>query len=402
MTNNLTKYTRLMNRREDGNVMVLTVLMIVIMLGSAGMVIDYGVAAVQEARLQKATDAAALAAVQDLPAIDTAKSRMVSYFTTNYAEHQRASATYSADSEFVWVEAQDPVPTYFMSLFGIDRLTVNAKSKAQLEMLDLSKGRGIMPFVLINPNKNSNPNDDLNPNDPLAVGRPYVLKYGEDTIMIDDWWLGEQTISHGNDHDGHGGLASAGWRSVLALDPDSTDPDVNANSADDFRTNFADGWDGFVTIGDILNSNPGVMTGAVTQGRRDRMSAIETDYSWEAFDEEFMAANPNHPRIVVVPIVSLGSYGVGNDGLQSWHQATENEILNESYDWTHSRVDGFAAFYLLDDHEQRALPGGNSLDRKWIAGRYLGAANIGGSTGNNVGGNGGGDFGLRIGRLIPY
>jgi hypothetical protein len=388
-----------------------------IMLGVAGMVMDYGIAAVQEARLQKSTDAAALAGIQDLPLQEVAKTRMVEYFNTNYTYNTRATATYGTDAETCWVSAVDPVPTFFMSLFGIDELYANARSKAKLQVVTSSKGLGVMPFVLLNPNSNWCPGDDLedgradlNNDGDIAnnVGRDYILKYGEDSMMVDDWYGCEQILdpTHLHDPDSDGiDLSNGGWRTPLALDPNSTDPYSDANSADAFRTNIEGGWDGYMNIGDILDSNPGVMTGATTQGRRNRLAGSTTTYEQIIADREYDYVHfVNDPRLIVVPIVSLGKYGVGNDGLQSWQVASQNEIENESYDWMHSRVDGFALFYMWDDHEQKdesIVPGGSLTDTKWITGRFLGFANIGGS-GAPGDEDPDADFGLRYGRLIPW
>lgn len=66
-------------RREDGQVLPLVALMMVVLLGFAGLAIDMGRVWVAQRQLQAAVDAAALVAGQDLPNASTAYTQGVSY-----------------------------------------------------------------------------------------------------------------------------------------------------------------------------------------------------------------------------------------------------------------------------------------------------------------------------------
>lgn len=359
------------------------------MIGVTGLAVDYGNAIMQESKLKTATDLAALAGVQELPYTIEAESEMQNYFEENYSMAADSTTQMDSASDNCWITASHEVPTYFMRIFGQDTLTVKAASKAVLESIEgMSGGKGIMPFVIVNPNKNGNPNDDFNASN---YGKPFVLKYGEDNIMVEDWFFGRQMVAWGTPHS-EGNIADGGWRSVLSLDPDSMDPYSNANSADAFRTNFENGWQGQVEIGDILDSNPGVMTGATTQGRTNRLSGF-TSTDWSGFDVNL---DPLNNRVVVVPVVSLGEYV---DGV--WQEASPTDVQNGNYQWTKSHVDGFAAFFLLTSQEQGALPGGNLVNNKWIVGRFIYGANIGGEI-ITPGSSEGPDMGMTQGRLVPF
>lgn len=76
-------------RREEGQVMILFALVIVVLLGTAALVVDLGLLRTDEARLQNAMDAGALAASQDLPAgastIAAVSSTATSYAQANFA-----------------------------------------------------------------------------------------------------------------------------------------------------------------------------------------------------------------------------------------------------------------------------------------------------------------------------
>ena len=375
---------------EAGNVLLLAVLSSAALIGASGFAVDYGMAVMQESKLQAATDLAALAGVQDLPFTNVSLARMQNYFMENYTRAGESTVQYDGDSASCWLTASHPVNTYFMRIFGRDTLTVHAQSKAVLENIEgFEGGIGVMPFVLINPNGNGNPNDDLNASN---NGQPFILKYSSDNIMVDDWFYGRQIVQPLVIHMEGGSIRDAGWRSILALDPDSMDPQTNSNSGADFNLNFAQGWKGHIEIGDILDSNPGVMTGPTVQARNDRLDGNNTQ--WSTFDANL---DPTNSRILVVPVVTLGYY----DGLGVWHAASDQQIIDGTYDWMHSRVDSFAAFYLLSDTEQMALPGGNYLDRKWVVGRYLYGVNIGGLL-INPGDSEGPDLGMRQGRLVEF
>lgn len=359
------------------------------MIGVTGLAVDYGNAIMQESKLKNATDLAALAGVQDLPYTDSAEFEMQEYFDENYSLAAATTTQMDSGADYCWITASHEVPTYFMRFFGQDTLTVKAASKAVLEPIEgMTGGKGVMPFVIINPNKNGSPNDDL---DASNNGQPFVLKYGSDNIMVEDWFYGRQMVAWGNPHS-EGSLPNGGWRSVLALDPNSMDPYTNENSAESFRTNFGDGWKGSVKLGDILDSNPGVMTGATTQGRSDRLDGF-TSTDWSGFDVNLDSQNG---RVVVVPVVSLGQYVNG-----VWQEATTVDIQNGNYDWQKSRVDGFATFFLLSSCEQNQLPGANLVNNKWVVGRFIYGANIGGDI-RTPGNSGGPAMGMTQGRLVPF
>lgn len=70
-------------KNEDGQVLVLFALLIVVLMGFAALVIDVGMVALQKTNLQNAADAAALAGAQDLPTVGTAKSTAVAFAGKN-------------------------------------------------------------------------------------------------------------------------------------------------------------------------------------------------------------------------------------------------------------------------------------------------------------------------------
>ena len=375
---------------ESGNVLVLTILSSVIFIGVTGLVVDYGTAVMMEAKLKTASDVAALAGIQEIPYQSSSVDKMQVYMEQNYAQDADCTTEYYSDDESCWLISSSNVQTYFMRYFGVDTLTIHARSKAILEPIEgVSGGKGITPFVIMNPNKNSNWSDDLVESN---HGKPYILKYGSDNIMLEDWYYGRQIVGEGIIHDDTT-LPDGGWRSTLGLDPDSDNPEDESLAASDLQLNFAEGWKGDIEIGHILNSNPGVITSAIRKGRDDRLDGY-TSVTWDGFDANL---DPQSNRIVIVPIVSLGDFDVNGN----WHEATQAEIESGTYTWKSSKVDGFAAFFLLTAEEQSILPGGGNIDNKWIIGRFIYGVNIGGEI-ITPGNSDGPDFGMSAGRLIPF
>ncbi len=378
------------SNNESGNVLVLALFSSAIFIGVTGLVVDYGTAVMMETKLQTASDIAALSGVQELPYQSYSQIKMQEYMVQNYPDTANCNVEYFSDDESCWLISSANVPTYFMRYFGMDNLTIHARSKAILESIEgISGGKGVTPFVVVNPNKNSIGADDLVESN---HGKPYILKYGTDNIMLEDWYYGRQIVGEGVIHD-ESSLPDGGWRSTLGLDPDSDDPEDESLAASDLQENFTVGWKGDMEIGHVLNSNPGVIDSAIRKGRDARLDGY-TSVSWDGFDANL---DPESNRIVLVPVVSLGDF----DLYGNWHDATHAEIESGTYTWKSSKVDGFAAFFILTEDEQSILPGADNIDGKWIVGRFLYGVNIGGEI-LSPGNSGGPDFGMSQGRLVPF
>ena len=72
-------------RRDEGQVIVITALVMVVLLAMTGLVIDVGRLYLAQRDLQKATDAAALAGAQDIPDGITAVTTACSYSAADAA-----------------------------------------------------------------------------------------------------------------------------------------------------------------------------------------------------------------------------------------------------------------------------------------------------------------------------
>jgi hypothetical protein len=138
-----------LRRREDGQVLVFSVLVLVALLGIASLVVDGGSALLQRRNQQGVADAAAMAAIKDLPAsTSAANATALSYATTqNVADGSTvdqvvvtATSSGSCDGGFgmttlapesVCVIVHANTAGSFSRLFGLDVWKASARAIAQ-------------------------------------------------------------------------------------------------------------------------------------------------------------------------------------------------------------------------------------------------------------------------------
>jgi hypothetical protein len=128
---------------EDGQVLVPVVLMMVALLGMAGLALDVGMAYAQQQAVQQAADAAAMAGADDLPgsaaaAIDdatayAAQNRFrngVGGVTVQVFSPPEQSRSQNGNPNSVEVLISEPVSTTFLRALGFDAFTVHGHAVA--------------------------------------------------------------------------------------------------------------------------------------------------------------------------------------------------------------------------------------------------------------------------------
>lgn len=120
-------------KNEDGQAMVLFVLVLVALMGFAALVIDLGTVQVTKAKLQSAADAAALAGAQDLPTASTAKNTAITYAGKNGFQASETTATtpYNGDPLKIEVVCTSNVQYSFARVLGFTDIHLSANSVAQ-------------------------------------------------------------------------------------------------------------------------------------------------------------------------------------------------------------------------------------------------------------------------------
>jgi len=145
-------HARLRRRWRRGAVLVLTALLLPVLLGITGLVIDAGLLMVSSRKAQNAADAAATAAAFDLllgRAVDTARATAVTY-TRAHNQLTTANVTvnvppsrgpYQGDPSYVEVIVQNSVRTVFIHMLGVNRdQLVRRRAVAGMKPINVTPG----------------------------------------------------------------------------------------------------------------------------------------------------------------------------------------------------------------------------------------------------------------------
>ena len=135
-------------RREDGQAIVLAVLMLTALLGMAALVLDVGAWFRAQRATQATADAAALAAAQALPEDPGLATALASEYANKNgggADEVRIT-TGVLPNDTVRVHVKRTAPGLFSRLFGIDSVSVGAHAKARAGTP--SAARWVAPIVV--------------------------------------------------------------------------------------------------------------------------------------------------------------------------------------------------------------------------------------------------------------
>ena len=130
-------------RAERGQSTVMVVLFMTVILGMAAAVVDVGSWYRADRAVQQAADAAALAGAQALPqSTSQASSLALSYSDRNGGGVLGGDISFSTTertNDTIAVRARRPAPGFFVRLFGIDSVTVDATAKARAGVLGAAR-----------------------------------------------------------------------------------------------------------------------------------------------------------------------------------------------------------------------------------------------------------------------
>lgn len=267
----MSRWLRAAKSEEHGSVMVLIAVAMTALLAIGAISVDAGKLYVERQHLANVADAAALAGAQFLPdntnlAIETA----LEYVELNGVPREQATAAIAdASNQKIRVTIEQNVPLTFARVIQIDEKSVMAGANAIRG--PIGRVRGVIPIGV-----------------DLADG----IQFGE-TVMLKE---GGGYGSHGN----FGGLALGGRGACV------------------YRENLREGYDDWLEVGQVIDSEPGNMAGPTRQGLQDRIDA----------DPYATVSNcsPDSPRLLLLPIVDFtGAHG-------------RSEVT----------IEGFACFFLDD------------------------------------------------------
>lgn len=305
------------HRGEQGQVLYMFIAGLVVLLGLVGMSVDLGMMVFTRTDLQKAADAAAFAASQDLPNTGAAETAAEEYVALNAGNETVANVTFKQvgiSVDTVTVETTKHVDFFFLRVLGMDGTDVEAK--ATVQVASYAGGNGLVPFGLVASNDS---NSTLLQNS-----------------CFNGWENGEPTFKQNMSCTMKFGAGSNSGGDFGALSLDSS-------GGSTYRDNIGSGSKTVYKKNDKVPSETGNMNGPTRQGIDDRLalprpSGCETDvktevleYSTNAEGETVVSVREeckHHPRIILIPVVDK----INNPQLSTilgfafmWLESTSNQ-----------------------------------------------------------------------------
>jgi hypothetical protein len=205
-------------KSQKGSAAIIIALSMTVLLGFTALAIDVGVITSEKSRISKAADAAALAGAQELimnksNAINIANQ----YLEKNGVDPIDAQIVVSDSDTKISVTINKEVNYYFAGILGFDKGIVETEAVAICAPV-IGVYEGIRPFAI--------------EQQTLDFNQTYTLKEGAGSG------------SNGN----YGGLALGG------------------NGASTYVSNIVEGYDGYLRVGDFVDTEPGNMSGPTAQG----------------------------------------------------------------------------------------------------------------------------------------
>ncbi|MGV8982965.1 TadE/TadG family type IV pilus assembly protein [Clostridium sp.] len=202
---------------NKGNVAIILCLVFTALLGFTAYVVDIGLIYVERVKLSNAIDSAVLAASLELPTGPIkAKEVAIEYLKMNNVDPSKVSIAISTDNKSIEMVGIKTVDHFFAPIIGIDSSNINAITKAIIAPVKSVIG-GIRPFAV----------------------EKFDFSYG-DVVTLKE---GAGDGYHGN----YGAVALGG------------------TGANVFRTNAIYGYSGLISIGDMIDTEPGNMVGATNE-----------------------------------------------------------------------------------------------------------------------------------------
>ena len=267
-----------MRRNSKGQFAVIIAVAIPFLLGATALGADIAVEYYNWVQLQKAADAAVLGGANYLPdnpdqATATAQ-QLAQADGVNVAEI--TSNTVAPDHLSITMQVQRTVPYYFAKVLGLTNGIVIASASAGPQFPP-STVNATSPSQVPPGGDNSGNNGTTCGNTGdcqfIPIGLDFNTTYTDGTQII----LQQGQVGAGN------------W-DLLALGG------VGGNN---LRNNIADGYNGQVSVGDWVTTEPGKKVGPVDQGFQDRLNLAQSVDPTGTYASHQV----NNPRVLVLPVV---------------------------------------------------------------------------------------------------
>lgn len=127
------KFTKEMAKHEDGQVLVMVAIMMVVLIGFAALIVDVSAMQLTKTNMQNAADAAAIAGAQKLPNVNLAVNTAKDYAEFNGAEKENTTVTtpYKDDPTLIEVVITKNIQHAFARIMGFNDGNVSARAVAK-------------------------------------------------------------------------------------------------------------------------------------------------------------------------------------------------------------------------------------------------------------------------------
>jgi hypothetical protein len=262
------KFLKTLYKNNKGQSLILFVLFFTIFLGIIAISIDTSWIILNKWKIQNAADFSAMSGAQFLPLNTTdAYTTADDVFQQNYENTvTNSDISFSNSNYSINVDYKDSVDLFFLSLFGVDKVSIEGKSGA--EVAPVYKPDGIIPIAL-----NSK---DLD------------IVYGEERTLI------------GNDVDpvkGNFGL----------IDPtdDGSMGELNPNDVEEYIANDYMGEEGMPFVGKNILTRPGKLQQHVKDGIEARLECGKNNAVVPIVDFSSATGAGAHTEVKVLGFASI-------------------------------------------------------------------------------------------------
>lgn len=118
-------------KNEEGEVVVIVAILMVVMLSFAGAVTDFGMAYLNKSKLQTALDSAVLSGALKLPDTVLAEETAKEYIEKNGVSSQDIDITFNEDNSVISAESNGGINTYFLKIIGMNKIPYSAVASAK-------------------------------------------------------------------------------------------------------------------------------------------------------------------------------------------------------------------------------------------------------------------------------
>lgn len=313
------KEIKTFNKNEEGSVVVIVALLMIVIFGFTSMVLDYGLKYHAESRLQRGLDSVALAAVRELPSDNNSSAQWNNAVSVaiKYADYNNIE-NFTSDNVIpeyeggkivgVTVKGNSEVQYNFSRVFGIDKANLHKKATAKL--MKVSGVSGLLPIAIPKAVMDIIEEQGLmNQHITLKLG-PQKISDLDEEDMRDDFK--EEFDIAGNN----------GWRGAINFIT------LNGNTLPGGGYKEAmenGGFDSIVNIGDPVATNSGTMpvdvSGKIVIGQDATVPVLERDASgvlkvvgFVTFKITNMEGNnPNAKKISILTSSYIRNYIVSGD-----------------------------------------------------------------------------------------